>query len=158
MADFDPYLVARDVLATTDLADPSDIAEEIFNRTPKREIAGAYRMILRTMARVELGRMRMNGSAQDQTVGDQTGAQPARSSKVAGIRQYFSDTYEQRVCAFEKWKMLLDCTREDVLDLAAQSLKAANQNLAKHEKWQALADQMLADGAVTVRDLKDVAA
>lgn len=56
---FDPYKMARDVLASTSLVDPDDIAEAIFDRTPKRSVPAAYRLILRSVAReaIRLSRM-----------------------------------------------------------------------------------------------------
>lgn len=152
MTRFDPYQVAREILATTDLANPDDIAEAIFTQTPKRDIPGAYRAMLRTVAREEIRLSRMHEPAQERVSG------PSGSSRVAGIREHHFDYYGQRVFACEKWKLLGDCTREDVLDLAAQRRKVAAQNSAVADEFEVLATRMLAAGVATVRDLKGVAA
>lgn len=152
MTDFDPYQVARGVLATTDLCDPADIAEAIFKQTPKDKIAGAYKVMLRAVARDTIRSVRVDGEFFKEQAG------PSRSSKVAGIRAHHFDFFGQRVFANNEWKLLGDCTRADVRDLAARRREVAAFNSAKADEFDELDARMAAAGVDVVRDLKRVAA
>lgn len=142
---FNPRETAKSILATTDLADPDEIAEAIFRATPKGSIAGAYRALLRDVAREEIrfGRMADEPAAR----------KPNNSSKVAAIRAGHEAFFAQRVYANGDWKLLGDCTVADVLDLAAQRREIAAKNLATAEKYEALAERMAHARATTVREL-----
>jgi len=150
MSAFDPLDVARDVIASTDLTDPDAIADEVLVRTPRSGLRTAYRLLLRRAALDAIRFANMSAGEPRRT--------PNRSSKVAAIRDRHIDYFAQRVYANGEWKMLGDCTPEDVLDLAAQRREVAARNAAKAEEYEALHARMVAVGVARARDLGEVAA
>lgn len=150
MTTFDPLDTARDVLVSTKLTDPDAIADEVLSRTPRNGLRAAYRLLLRRLALDAIRFANMSASEPRRT--------PNRSSKVAAIRNRHIDYFAQRVCANGEWKMLGDCTPEDVLDLAAQRREVAARNAAKAGEYEALHSQMIAAGVARARDLGEVAA
>lgn len=148
---FDPHSTARQVLTTTNLTDPADIADAVFDRTPEAAIRDAYRHLLRRVALDAIRMDRMTANEADPVVEPRRA--PNRSPKVAAIRARHSQYLAQRVFALGVWKQLGDCTLEDVLDLAAQRREVAAQNAAQAERFEALAARMRTSGAGTVAAL-----
>ena len=147
---FSPLETARQILATTDLTDPDDIADAIYEATPKTAIPAAYHLMLRSVARdaIRLSRMgdHPNNDAEPRRV-------PATSSKVTAIRAWYTTENRQRVYANGTWQMLGDCTHADILDLAVQRRTSADRNNAQAERFEKLAAEMAEKGAATVSDL-----
>lgn len=153
MSNFDPLAAAQHVLATTRLADPDDIADAVADMTPRGALRSAYRLVLRSVAREAIRLTRMDS----EPVGG-VRRTPNRSGRVAAIREHHVEFFDRRVYAQGTWKLLGDCTREDVLDLAAQRRDAAARNAANADRFEALAEQMAAAGVSVVRELGRVAA
>ena len=59
---FNPLATARQIIAETSLTDPDDIAAQIYERTPKRALAEAYRELLRDTARKAIHHSSMDAS------------------------------------------------------------------------------------------------
>lgn len=76
-----------------------------------------------------------------------------KSSRVAAIRSNHEKLLAQRVFARGEWKLLGDCTLQDVRDLAEQRRMVAARNEAVAERFEKLAARMDELGAATVRDL-----
>lgn len=149
---FNPLTTARAVIEQTDLVDPDDIAAEVFRRTPKGDIDQLYRGLLRDVARSAIHKASMQVTAEHR---DQPRRSPNRSSKVAAIRAAHYSYYDQRVYASGEWKLLRNCTRDDVLDLAAQRQQAADQNAAKAEEFRALHAKMVTAGVTLAGELDE---
>ncbi|GAA0200141.1 hypothetical protein [Glutamicibacter creatinolyticus] len=149
--DFQPVKVARQIIATTSLTDPEDIALAVLDRTPDSELRAAYLQVLRGAVRTAIHMENMVASTVTPVV-------PNRSSRVAAIRESHISYYDQRVFASGEWKMLGECTVDDVLDLAAQRREVAERNSAKAAEFEQLAARMTAAGVAVARDLEEVAA
>lgn len=153
----------RSVLATSRLADPADIAQIVFDRTPVEDMPDAYLQLLRSKVReisrlenIETRQQYRNGpvpSQQRDTTGMQTTTIPNGSAKVAAIRQVHNAYYDQRVHAKGQSKLLGDCTIDDVFDLAAQRRQMAQKNVAIAREFESLAEQMHAAGVTYARQL-----
>lgn len=148
---FNPTQVARQVIATTKLTDPDDIAQAVFDRTPKDQLKETYLGVLRQSAREAIRLENMAANEPPRST-------PNRSSRVASIAQSHLSYYDQRVYANGDWKLLGDCTLADVLDLAAQRQQIAQQNMMKAKEFEQLADRMERAGAKVARELQEIAA
>ena len=148
---FNPITAARQVVATTDLAAPEDIAQRVFEMTPRDQVDRAYLYCLRQICRLAIRSVRTDGEASRNPVRPMT-TPPRPSSKVAAIRKAHMSYYERRVFAQGEWKMLGDCTVADVRDLATRSQAMADANARRAAEWTALADRMEREGLRTVRD------
>ena len=148
---FNPTQVARQIIATTKLTDPDDIAQAVFDRTPEDQLKEAYLGVLRQSAREAI---RLENIAANEP----PRSTPNRSSRVASIAQSHLSYYDQRVYANGDWKLLGDCTLSDVLDLVTQRQKVAQQNMMKAKEFEQLADRMERAGAKVARELEGIAA
>lgn len=83
------------------------------------------------------------------------GRKPNRSGRLAAIRDRHAAWKRARYVIDGTWKMLADCTVDDVLALAAQRRDVAARNTAEAERFDQLARVMKDAGAVTVADLDD---
>lgn len=149
--------MARQVVATTDLTNPDDIADAVYERTPEDAIHDAYRLILRNTAREAIHQTNMSASAVPAPQSEPR-RQPNKSSKVAAIKDSHTNYYDQRVFANGDWKLLRHCTREDVLDLAAHRQAIADRNTAKAAEFHAIHDRMVRAGVEFAGDLEQEAA
>lgn len=152
---FNPLALAKRVIADTNLTDPSDIAQEVLERTPDHEIREVYLTTLRHVAREAIRLSNMTASTPPQAPKPSA---PNKSSKIAAIRSAHISYYDQRVFASGTWKMLGDCTVTDVLDLVEQRRAIAEANYTKSAEYKLLADQMIAAGVNTARELEGIAA
>lgn len=148
---FNPTQVARQVINTTNLTDPDDIAQAVFDRTPEDQLKEAYLGVLRQSAREAI---RLENMAANEPVR----TTPNKSSRVASIARSHTSYYDQRVFANGDWKLLGDCTLADVLDLVTQRQKFAQQNMMKAKEFEQLADRMERAGAKVARELEGIAA
>lgn len=143
MNDFTLRGLIREVLDSTELADPTEVADEVYRRIPDGAHGRALGEALRTFVRVEMGSGR--------TVPDKPTVPPGASSKkVARIRAQFQAQLQQRVFTGAGWKLLRDCTKKDLLFLANDRRRIANENVSVAEQYERLATVV---GKGTVGDL-----
>lgn len=150
---FDPHATARQIITETNLTDPTEIADAVYDRTPEDAIHEAYRLILRNTAREAIRTANMQASSTPEPRRN-----PNRSSRVAAIKRTHIAYFDQRVFANGNWKLLRDCTREDVLDLAAQRQEIADRNAAKDDEFRSIHDQMVTANVTVVGDLESLEA
>ncbi|GAA4923883.1 hypothetical protein [Nesterenkonia rhizosphaerae] len=155
---FDPLAAAKQIIADTDITDPDKIAAEVLSRTPKHQIRAVYASLLRGVAKNAIGQLNMRTSTAHReelhaTSPAATRRTPAKSSRVASIRSNHLSYFAQRVHAQGTWKMLGDCTRDDVLDLIAQRQAKADANLAKAAEFKDLHERMVAAGVTLAKEL-----
>lgn len=148
---FSPLTTARHLIATTRLTSPDDIAEQVAAQTPPDDVPVLYQRLLRDVAREAIRLENMGATQPPRTV-------PNRSSRVQAIKQAHTTYYDQRVFAGGVWKLLGDCSVEDVQDLVAQRIDVAARNMAKAKEFEVLVDRMERAGVMTVRGLDKVAA
>lgn len=182
---FNPLAVAREVLRETDLDDPVEIAAEVFARTPDDAVADAYRSLLLRTAQDAIRFERMtfdfprdhcvvdthprdvSGGTTSPTShrvcdthtaaagGGTKPRKPNRSAKVTAIRNHHAAWKRARYVINGEWKMLADCTVDDVLALAEQRRAVAARNESEATRFDQLARAMKDAGVSTVADLDD---
>jgi hypothetical protein len=155
--------LVRDVLANSLLADPRDLAAEAFLRIPAAEHAAALRQCLTDVVREEI-RLSRNHTPPTVTAGrpgprgNTARQQPAvaRSSKVAGIRAMWQEKLRERIHtgpASTDWRLLGDCTFDELMFAAGERRTIALRNESKAAEYAELAEAVRAAGVARVRDL-----
>lgn len=160
MTDFNLRQVARDVLTSSTMADPRDLAAEVFRRIAAEDYAAALNECLPDFVREEIRHSR-NLTAPAGLMAERTGGgggtRPApRSSKVAGIRSYWQSRLRERLHvgpAPSDWLLLGDCSFDDLMFAATARREIAARNAAKAEEYAELAEALRTAGVARVRDL-----
>lgn len=138
MSSFNARALVRDVLHTSTLADPGDVAEEVFKRIPEEDHAEALRQLLRLFVRQVISEERIShGPAAPVTSTVNSG----RSRKVRAIREDWQRRLDDRLHGQSEWKLLRDCTYEDLTAAAAErrDLAARNEAWARtYDEWARL--------------------
>ena len=138
--------LTRDVLRTSTLADPSDIADEVYRRIGEDQLRAALRDALRVFVRQVISEERSHTTIRPES------ASP--SAKVAAIRDYWQRSLRDRVHASaSEWKLLGDCSAADLDFAAAERQEQAERNAAKARQYRMLARLVEEHGAARVRDL-----
>jgi hypothetical protein len=170
MNEFSLRHLTREVLRGTTMTDPSDIAREINRRIADDDCRTALRQALRGYVREEITRLRRHpGPEETEPIsnvtlfvsGNAPAAQkpaaarpPARSVKVAGIRDWWSAKLRELTHVGEsEWRRLGDCSFEDLMFAAAERHEHAARNAARAAWYEQLAETVQAAGAARVRDL-----
>lgn len=146
--DFEPFNIrhtVRDILDETDLTTPAEIAEKVAEMVPTNQLRTTLATALREYVRVELTHTRARAAQPTRTGGP--------SAKVTAIRDAAHQWLRQRVCAGDTWKMLGDCTYEDLLRLEQDRREHAQRSAAAAERFAALAALVRKHKAGRVGDL-----
>lgn len=139
--------VVQKVLADTNEADPGKLAGLVMARIPKAQIRVALSQALRLYVRQVISEARNGGSA---TV---TPIRPNASAKVAAIRDGWQRRLRDRVHVADSWKLLADCTYDDLLAAAAERRTLADQNNARARQFDGWARLVNEYDAATFADL-----
>lgn len=78
---------------------------------------------------------------------------PTRSSKVAGIRDWWAEFLASRIAVGETWKPVGDLTAADLASVAQVRRDKAAATIAQAEKYETLAGLLDEYGVETVREL-----
>lgn len=152
----------RDVLTSSLLADPRDLAAEVFQRIPAEEHAAVLRQCLNDVVREEI-RLSRNHTppavmaerpGPRGNIGRQRPA--SRSAKVAGIRAMWQEKLRERIHTgpgSTDWRLLGDCSFEELMFAAGERRTIALRNEAKAAEYAELAEAVRAAGVARVRDL-----
>lgn len=122
----------REILNTTGLSDPQDIARELIRRMPATAIAETLEAVMPLYVRQRIGAERALTSpraAQGVLV---------RSSKVGGITTWWRQVLEDSVRTSNGYKRLADCTRDDLTYLANGLRNSADAMLIKAQRYDNL--------------------
>jgi hypothetical protein len=157
---FDINHVIDDVLANTDVADPSALAGIVLCRLNEIELRTAARQMLRGYLRERLTRLRLPpGLAPVRPVDDDTRPPKQKSWKRDMIQAKAEQIRRARVQVGrdddgrERWMLFGDCTRDDLNVLARSRRALAEAVLAKAETYERLADVLEKQRAGRVREL-----
>lgn len=152
MSDFNLRQLVREVLRTSVLADPTDVAVEVMRRIPKNMIRVALEQVLREVVRNVMAEER--AASRVNTSVPQSPAHSGRSSKVAGIRDGWQRRLRDRVhVGASEWKLLGSCTYEDLLFAASERRELAEQNAAVARQYDAWARLINEHGVGTFGEL-----
>lgn len=144
-----------EILATSSLSDPRDIADKIIGDLTARERQAALAEVLPEYVRITLHAGRGHHPTSDEpgsTQGTRTQdvAEPG-SSRWRRVSSVFTGRYKP----LDTWKPLRECTRDDVLALVDDYRKRAAQNTRKADQFEALAKRMAKAKVATVGDLPE---
>lgn len=158
MSDFSLRKLVRDVLSASTMADPRGLAAEVFGRISPEDYGAALGECLPDVVREEI-RYSRNHVAPAAPMAEQagSGAPPSgRSSKVASIRAMWQQKLRERIHtgpSATEWRLLGDCTFEDLMFAAGERREIAARNEVKAEEYAQLAEAVRAAGVQRVRDL-----
>jgi len=149
----------RNVLDTTDLTDPGDIADKVAKSIPAKALRDVVRMMLRSYVRQVNNERRTYSPPNFSTGGQrrsdaQVNIAAGRSAKVQAIRDGWQAQLDNRVHVGQsEWKFLGDCTYDNLYALAAERETHAAKNASWARYYRSLAGLLTEHGVETVRDL-----
>jgi hypothetical protein len=149
MTDFDLRRSIRAIVEETDLASPEEITEKLAGQIPARDLRAVVTVLLRDYVRVELSRLRMGAHG-----GDNPDATTNRSAKVAAIRAAAPRWLRDRVfVGGSEWKLLGDCTADNLSYLQQERRDNAARSLAAAEFFASLEKLVRRHKVARVSDL-----
>lgn len=158
MSDFSLRAAVRDVIDSTDLADPRDVAAKVAESIPSKELRRALAEALATFVRVEFGRGRM-ASNHPHPVAPPEVATPARSAKVAAFRvhaeQWRRKLRDRIHVGGSEWLLLADCSFENLTLAAEERRQLAVSNAAAADRYERYAKAVEAAGVERFGDLPE---
>jgi len=157
-ATFSLRALIRRVLLASDAADPDTLAQLVFDAIEDTDRVEALRQALHVAVReiVRQERMQHPITGALAVAATTTKTTAAKSWKVAAIREGWQRTLRNRIHAGHgEWKMLADCTRDDLLHAAAERRAMAERNAVTAGCYTALAELLEAHEVKTVADLPE---
>lgn len=139
-----------EILDTSALSDPREIAEKLIGDIPSRQLRAALAEVLPQYVRVLMTNDRRSDPGRHSQPGSQTRSAPGseRWRAAAGV-------LASRFCPAGEWKPLRDCTRDDVLALVAERRDLAAKNAAVADQFERLHQLMSDRGVSTVGELAE---
>jgi len=139
--DFSIRREIRDIIDTTDLTSPHDIAAKVAENVPAKLLRVALTQSLSELVRVELGILRARMYNQPAEVADQ-GPRSSRSAKVIAIRQAsagWREALRERVHVGNgNWLLLSECSAEHLRFAAEERRIIAARTLASADRYEQL--------------------
>lgn len=148
MTDLNLRATVRAVLAGTDEPDPGVIAELVMAQIPAKQRAAALDQALRLFVRQVISETRVS------RVGKVTPIVSPRSWKGQGIRDGWQRRLRDRVHVGDSaWKLLADCTYDDLMRAATERQNLADRNAAWARTYKEFALAVSEAGVDTFGDL-----
>jgi len=162
VTDFHLPEYVREVIDGTDLASPAEIAEHIVNTLDPHQLRAALRQALPTYVRAvvahERTKTRLGGMLPPVTGSGPTGP-PNTSAKVRAIRNAapgWKQALHDRIhVGGGNWKLLGDCTYDDLLFAANERRAYAKRNSEAADRFDRLAALLHRVGARSVAALPE---
>lgn len=159
MTDFDIRAAIREVVETSDLTDPGEIATKVAEQVPAKALRGVLVDVLRDYVRITLHSFT---SWRRPEPGQDSDARRPISSRSAKVAAYQSQAREharllRQPVAVESnvWKQFGECSTDDLDFLASERRDNAARNLAAAERFEKYAAALEEHSAETVADLPD---
>lgn len=150
--------IVLDLIGSTDLADPREIAAAVLQQSTRAEREAFLRDTLTTGVRLILGEHRKSLIVPAQrptweSAESTTRQRPTPSAKVAAIRDAWQGALAGRYSVGGTWKVLAEFTADDALAVAAERRQQSADALAWAERFEALARAIKDAGAAVAADL-----
>lgn len=143
--------IIRELLATTELTDPAEVAEAALAEMSEEDKAEALRPLMREAARQAMGAQR-SGRASDAPV--QIERTPLKSRKLASARTFAARFLSHRFYAGEAgWKLLADATSTDLVAAAQERRSLAEANAREADWYEKLSKALETHQATTLSEL-----
>lgn len=152
-SDFVLRQVVREVLDTSLLSDPRELAVEVFTRIGATQRAEALQQALTVVVRQVISEQRHVTHIADPTRVQRptTSSGPTRAGMV---REWWQRSLRDRIHVGQSnWKPLGDCTYDDIVFAAEERREQASRNNAKARQYQFLAGLLTDHDVKRVRDL-----
>lgn len=118
--------MVRDILADSDTADPGALADLVLAAIPRNQVRAALAQTLRLYVRQVISEERIGNAPSNVSP-----IKPSPSSKVAAIREGWQRRLDDRLHVGDsQWKLLRDCTADDLDAVAAERRLLADKNAA----------------------------
>jgi hypothetical protein len=176
MSEFNLRQLIREVLRSSTMADPGDVATEVMRRIPARMIKTALTQVLRDVVRQVMSEERGKNSGAatvvetppppalriaQPTLDDESSTPPPKPvPNRSWKRQAISDGWQKRLTDrihvgqnARDWKLLRACTYEDLLFAATERRSLADSNAAVARQYDAWARLMNEHDVATFGDL-----
>lgn len=148
MSEFNARQWVLDALESSTFADPSVVAADLANEIDSRKLRDALRQTLPAYVTSIATRAR-TANISRKPEDDDTPTNDSPRWNV--VRSIFND----RVFTPDGWKMLRDCTRDDLLAAATDRQERAAALMAWGDKFARLADLLAEENAAKVGDLSE---
>jgi hypothetical protein len=149
MSDFDIRAAIREVVDSSDLTDPGEIAAKVAEQVPAPKLRHVLAMVLRDYVRVELHRYRTWRKPVEPA------PKPARSPHQAAVREWVRVLRQPVAVEENVWKQFGECSADDLAFLAGDRRQNAADSIAAAERFEKYAAALDESGAETVADLSD---
>jgi hypothetical protein len=138
--------LVNEVVTTTDLTDPHQIADVVLGRVPDEKAAALLREVMPEVVRARLAARRTAGLPASH-------AAPGRSWKTTQIRALWERKLADRVPTEQGWKSFGDMTVTDLLGAAELRERMAADLMTVAAEYRTVADLLRSNGVGTVREL-----
>lgn len=138
--------VVREVLATSLLTEPADLANEVMRRLDAKDYGVALEQAMPVFVRQVLSEDRQNTCIRPSIT-------PSGSIKVAAIRDNWKAALRDRIKTDEGMKFLGDCTVANLQAAANLRDEMAERNRAKAAQYRVLIAELMDAGVDRVKDL-----
>lgn len=138
-----------------EVANPGDLADLVFASLDPGDYADAVRAMLRQYVRTIMNESRRAPAVLFQAPVLETVPPQPRSRKVTGIRESWRARLAERYCGANGWKLLRDCTQDDVAAIVAERTELAKANAMEAQRFEKIAALLREHGAAVVGDLPD---
>lgn len=149
--DFNVRELIRDVIDSSGLADPGEIADVVLAKISDDDLRSALRSVLRSAVRMQLGHERKNLA--EQSASNATGANRANQ-----VRHWYERTLQMSLHVADKdgqpvWARFGDCTAAQLEFVANERREKARMNAAQALVYERVQAWMKTKRAKTVSDL-----
>lgn len=152
--DFNLRSLVRDVLASTDEADPGVIGGMVIAKIDAADRDAALTQSMRLFVRQIISETRIGNAPAEVGNVHPINRGASTSLKVAAIREGWQRRLRDRVhVGGSEWKQLGACTYDDLQAAANERQQLAERNSAWARHYRALASAVLEADVETVRDL-----
>jgi hypothetical protein len=154
MTDFNLRATIREVVESSGLTDPGDIAAKVAENVPQKLLRTVLADALRDVVRIELHSYTSWRRPEPEP---NHGRSPSgsRSAKVAAYRVWARILRKPVAVEGNEWKAFGECGPEDLSFLAQDRRQNAAESLAAAERFEKYAAALEEAGAETVADLPD---
>lgn len=120
----------REVLTSSSLSNPADVAAKVAEQIPDAQLRAALAEVLPSFVRTEFSRERMLSPVRHSG---------GPSAKVAAIRDAWAARKQTPLKIGDEYKRLAECTAADLLVAASELRQRADAMLGKADYYEALA-------------------
>lgn len=140
----------RELLASTDIADPEVVAERMLSASTAAERKEWLSVVLPPYV---ASMMRADRNSALNHVARTPRRMPSASAKVAGVRDWWSKFIESRIAVGDEWKAVGDLTAEDLASVAQVRRDQAARLHTQADRYETLIGLLADHGVAVVREL-----